>query len=67
MTLAMCGRVRRNGAEDLVFSHPLMSRRVSAKATRRETSDALIVWLRHLSFIRARLRAELGFPPEVLP
>jgi len=63
-TVALGGVVRRTGSDELEFSHWSMARKVVAKTTRRETSDVLIAWLRHLYRNRAALRRALGFPAE---
>lgn len=61
LTVELCGTVRRTGADELEFSHWSMPRPCIVGATRTETSDALVVWLRHLYQNRAALRRAFGF------
>ena len=62
LTVALGGRVRRNGSAEIVFEHPAMRRRCVVKATRRQTTGTLMAWLRRLQTMRLALRAAFEVP-----
>lgn len=64
LTVELGGNVIRTGRDELEFAHWSMARVCIVNATRTETSDALIAWLRHLCRNRAALRRAVGFPEE---
>lgn len=55
------GSFRYNNRAELIFEHPLTPVHVVTKATRLESNDKLLTWIRNLCRARAELRGALGF------
>lgn len=55
------GEFHYNNRAELVFTHPLTPLHVVTRATRLESNDKLLTWIRNLCRARAELRGAFGF------
>jgi len=64
LVVELGGSFHYNNRAELVFDHPLTPIHVITKATRLESNDKLLTWVRNLCRARAELRKALEFDRE---